>query len=155
MVDTPWDEPSETSPEFAAYLSGQLLQYDPWTRIRGQAQSKHITRAIAAYHVDAPDILLRMLDINPQTRITMEGLKTHPWCMTCVHATSFLPKTHVQPKSTEPRTNGRCSHAGYAIHRYDGSCGPYFHNVRFASLYRCVSFSCSSLILLTIVGLNE
>jgi hypothetical protein len=39
MTDTPWDEPSETSPEFAAYLSGQLLQYDPWTRIRGPAQS--------------------------------------------------------------------------------------------------------------------
>lgn len=39
-TDTPWDEPSTNSPEYAAYLTGQLLQYDPWTRIRGQAQSE-------------------------------------------------------------------------------------------------------------------
>ena len=32
-----------------------------------------------------PDILLRMLDINPQTRITISEIKSHPWCMTYVH----------------------------------------------------------------------
>jgi serine/threonine-protein kinase Chk1 len=36
--DTPWDEPSENSPEFNAFLTGELLNYDPWTRIRGQAR---------------------------------------------------------------------------------------------------------------------
>ncbi|KAK1923636.1 kinase-like domain-containing protein [Papiliotrema laurentii] len=64
--NTPWDEPSENSPEYAAYLTGELLNYDPWTRIRGQAKN----------------ILLRMLDINPETRITMDEIKAHPWCMT-------------------------------------------------------------------------
>ena len=38
LADTPWDEPSDNSPEFAAYLSGELQKYDPWTRIRGQAK---------------------------------------------------------------------------------------------------------------------
>lgn len=36
-IDTPWDEPSESSPEFCAYRTGELFNYDPWTRIRGQA----------------------------------------------------------------------------------------------------------------------
>lgn len=36
-IDTPWDEPSDSSPEFCAYRTGELLNYDPWTRIRGQA----------------------------------------------------------------------------------------------------------------------
>ena len=38
QVDTPWDEPSENSPEYRAFLTGELLNYDPWTRIRGQAR---------------------------------------------------------------------------------------------------------------------
>lgn len=36
-IDTPWDEPSDSSPEFCAYRTGELLNYDPWTRIRGHA----------------------------------------------------------------------------------------------------------------------
>ncbi|WWC92860.1 uncharacterized protein L201_007821 [Kwoniella dendrophila CBS 6074] len=64
--NTPWDEPSDASPEFCAYKTGELLQYDPWTRIRGQARS----------------ILLGMLTINPNERITMQQIKTHPWSMT-------------------------------------------------------------------------
>ncbi|WVR08050.1 hypothetical protein IAU60_005095 [Kwoniella sp. DSM 27419] len=64
--NTPWDEPSDNSPEFCAYRTGEILSYDPWTRIRGQ------TRAI----------LLAMLTLNPNERITMEQIKTHPWCMT-------------------------------------------------------------------------
>ncbi|KAK6908880.1 hypothetical protein I203_102885 [Kwoniella mangroviensis CBS 8507] len=64
--NTPWDEPSDASPEFCAYRTGELLQYDPWTRIRGQARA----------------ILLAMLTIDPSQRITMEGIKSHPWCMT-------------------------------------------------------------------------
>jgi hypothetical protein len=37
-VDTPWDEPSENSQEFMAYLSQEIFDFDPWTRIRGQAK---------------------------------------------------------------------------------------------------------------------
>ncbi|ORY34690.1 kinase-like domain-containing protein [Naematelia encephala] len=64
--NTPWDEPSENSPEFRAFLTRELLQYDPWTRIKGQAKA----------------ILLAMLTVDPNQRITMEGIKGHPWCMT-------------------------------------------------------------------------
>lgn len=38
--DTPWDEPADSSPEFAVFMTGQLWQYDPWTRIRGQVKSE-------------------------------------------------------------------------------------------------------------------
>ncbi|WVQ78984.1 hypothetical protein IAT38_001076 [Cryptococcus sp. DSM 104549] len=64
--NTPWDEPSDTSPEFCAFRTGELLQYDPWTRISGTAK----------------DFLLRMLCIDPRQRITMEAVKVHPWSMT-------------------------------------------------------------------------
>ncbi|WWC65887.1 uncharacterized protein I303_108509 [Kwoniella dejecticola CBS 10117] len=64
--NTPWDEPSDASPEFCAYKTGELLQYPPWDRITGQAKS----------------ILLAMLTIDPNERITMQGLKTHRWSMT-------------------------------------------------------------------------
>lgn len=32
-TDTPWDMPTDGSPEFRAYLDGELLQHDPWTRL--------------------------------------------------------------------------------------------------------------------------
>ena len=40
MADTPWDEPSDNSPEFRAYLNGELFNYDPWDRIKGQARGE-------------------------------------------------------------------------------------------------------------------
>ena len=33
IPDTPWDQPTKDSPEFEAYLSGELLNHDPWTRL--------------------------------------------------------------------------------------------------------------------------
>ncbi len=39
--NTPWDEPSEeTSPEYQAYVAGQLWNYEPWNRIRGAARGE-------------------------------------------------------------------------------------------------------------------
>ncbi|ORX37650.1 kinase-like domain-containing protein [Kockovaella imperatae] len=64
--NTPWDEPSDNSPEFRAYLTGELLQYEPWTRIRGSAMA----------------MLLALLTVDPARRITMQQIKAHPWCMT-------------------------------------------------------------------------
>jgi serine/threonine-protein kinase Chk1 len=40
-IDTPWDEPSESSPEYMAYLTGELLNFDPWTRIQGPARCEY------------------------------------------------------------------------------------------------------------------
>lgn len=39
-TDTPWDEPSTASPEYKAYLSGELLQYEPWSNIPPDALCK-------------------------------------------------------------------------------------------------------------------
>jgi serine/threonine-protein kinase Chk1 len=85
--DTPWDEPSDNSPEYKAYLTGELLQYDPWTRIRGQARcesepSLHVEEK--GERTDKPAVLLGMLTIDPNSRLTMDGITSHPWCMTWV-----------------------------------------------------------------------
>ncbi|KAL7425213.1 Chk1 protein kinase [Cryptotrichosporon argae] len=64
--NTPWDEPSDRSPEYQAYLAGEIFQYEPWDRIRGQAKS----------------ILLALLAVDPNQRITINDIKQHPWCMT-------------------------------------------------------------------------
>jgi serine/threonine-protein kinase Chk1 len=39
-ADTPWDEPSTSSPEYRAYISGELLQYEPWSNIPQDALCK-------------------------------------------------------------------------------------------------------------------
>jgi serine/threonine-protein kinase Chk1 len=79
--DTPWDEPSENSPEFNAFLTGELLNYDPWTRIRGQARGGSLPRE-AQNGLTRVAILLAMLSVDPNQRITMDAVKSHPWCMT-------------------------------------------------------------------------
>lgn len=33
--NTPWDEPTRRAPEYVAYLSGSIFEYDPWNRIPG------------------------------------------------------------------------------------------------------------------------
>lgn len=38
--DTPWDEPTSYSPEFAAYLTGELLTVPPWDRFGANALSE-------------------------------------------------------------------------------------------------------------------
>jgi serine/threonine-protein kinase Chk1 len=38
--DTPWDEPTSYSPEFAAYLTGELLTVPPWDRLAANALSE-------------------------------------------------------------------------------------------------------------------
>jgi hypothetical protein len=32
-ADTPWDEPTSRSPEYSAYLTGELFKYEPWPRL--------------------------------------------------------------------------------------------------------------------------
>ncbi|KAL1412091.1 Chk1 protein kinase [Vanrija albida] len=64
--NTPWDEPSRNSPEFTAYLSGEIWQMAPWNRIHGQAKS----------------ILQQLMLVDPNRRISLHAVKAHPWCMT-------------------------------------------------------------------------
>lgn len=81
-VDTPWDEPSEDSPEFRAYMTGELLQYDPWTRIKGQAKGESFKARKTEHGLTVSAILLAMLTIDPNHRITIDGINKHPWSMT-------------------------------------------------------------------------
>lgn len=37
------------------------------------------------------DILKGLLCIDPQQRLTISGIKHHPWCMTCVFLPYSLP----------------------------------------------------------------
>ncbi|KAL7409768.1 kinase-like domain-containing protein [Mrakia frigida] len=61
--NTPWDEPTSYSPEFAAYLTGELLTVAPWTRLGDKAL----------------DIIQRILEVDPKKRITVPELWRHPW----------------------------------------------------------------------------
>ncbi|GAA98816.1 hypothetical protein E5Q_05504 [Mixia osmundae IAM 14324] len=61
--NTPWDQPTESSAEYRAFLTGDLLTYDPWTRIPPQPLS----------------LLLSMLTVEPHKRPTISQLEQHPW----------------------------------------------------------------------------
>lgn len=61
--NTPWDEPTDASPEYVAYVRGQIFSTPPWDRIRGKAL----------------DFILRLLDPNPQTRIKGSEMARDPW----------------------------------------------------------------------------
>ncbi|KDN50390.1 Pkinase-domain-containing protein [Tilletiaria anomala UBC 951] len=61
--NTPWDEPTTRSPEYEAYLTGELLQYDPWTRISEQPL----------------DLLKAMLTPRPEKRISLAEIQQHAW----------------------------------------------------------------------------
>ncbi|GAA5938566.1 uncharacterized protein JCM15063_005356 [Sporobolomyces koalae] len=61
--NTPWDEPTQNSPEFCAFVDKSLLGMDPWSRIRGGAL----------------DTLLRMLELDPNRRIKLKDLERLDW----------------------------------------------------------------------------
>ncbi|UZJ54425.1 hypothetical protein CBS101457_003745 [Exobasidium rhododendri] len=59
--NTPWDEPTNRSAEFVAYVKGK--SYDPWPRIQG----------------DALSLLRSMMCVIPSKRITIQEIKSHKW----------------------------------------------------------------------------
>ena len=61
--NTPWDEPTQRSPEYHAYLSGELLRMDPWTRIS----------------MDALSLLRRMMHPDPSRRASLAQIQRHRW----------------------------------------------------------------------------
>ncbi|KAJ9104577.1 hypothetical protein QFC21_002075 [Naganishia friedmannii] len=72
--NTPWDEPTLSSPEFEAFVSGELLKYDPWTRISPEPL----------------EILLGLLAVNPKERLTIQQISNHPW-MLSTHGPEYRP----------------------------------------------------------------
>ncbi|KAF8514984.1 kinase-like domain-containing protein [Gautieria morchelliformis] len=60
---TPWDQPTEDDPEYARFLSGEILSEAPWNRISENALS----------------LLLGILTVDVQERMTLPEILQHPW----------------------------------------------------------------------------
>ncbi|TFK64215.1 Pkinase-domain-containing protein [Pluteus cervinus] len=63
--NTPWDEPSASSPEFMRYLSGEFIDDQPWSRLPDMALS----------------LITGMLTVEPRDRMRIADIVQHPWCM--------------------------------------------------------------------------
>ncbi|KAF8959862.1 kinase-like domain-containing protein [Flammula alnicola] len=63
--NTPWDEPTASSPEFCRYVSGSIFVEKPWSRIPHEPLS----------------LIRGMLTIDPAERMTLNDVIEHPWCM--------------------------------------------------------------------------
>ncbi|KAI7962835.1 hypothetical protein MJO28_000929 [Puccinia striiformis f. sp. tritici] len=61
--NTPWDNPTMESPEFASYVKGVIWSMDPWCRIEPELKA----------------LLKELMDIDPEMRITMPQLVKNPW----------------------------------------------------------------------------
>ncbi|GAA5928355.1 hypothetical protein JCM1841_003539 [Sporobolomyces salmonicolor] len=61
--NTPWDEPTHNSPEFAAFIDRSLLKMDPWCRIRGGALAT----------------LLKLLTLDPAKRPRIKDIELLDW----------------------------------------------------------------------------
>jgi serine/threonine-protein kinase Chk1 len=74
--NTPWDEPTEFSPEFKVYNRepSRILRYDPWNRIDPQALC--ITRPLS-WLIAA--LVCGLMTIDVGKRYTLEQAFSHPW----------------------------------------------------------------------------
>ncbi|KAH0835916.1 kinase-like domain-containing protein [Lanmaoa asiatica] len=62
--NTPWDEPTERSPEFCRYLSGEIFNEAPWTN----------------FSTNALSLICGMLTLESDKRMTISEIYAHPWC---------------------------------------------------------------------------
>ncbi|KAF8190055.1 kinase-like domain-containing protein [Pholiota molesta] len=63
--NTPWDEPTASSPEFCRYVNGTIFAERPWSRIPSEPLS----------------LIKGMLTLDPAKRLTLDDVAAHPWCM--------------------------------------------------------------------------
>ena len=76
--DTPWDQPTANSPEYEAYLTGELLRHDPWTRLSKPTLCECTPRPpMSAYWSIA--LLRKMLTVDAAQRITLQSITQHRW----------------------------------------------------------------------------
>lgn len=72
LADTPWDEPTSNSPEFTAFLSGEIYAHDPWRRL-GSPRSSAVAQ-----------MLLAMLTVDPEKRPRLKDVERMDWYLQCV-----------------------------------------------------------------------
>ncbi|KAF5334270.1 hypothetical protein D9758_015541 [Tetrapyrgos nigripes] len=61
--NTPWDEPTSRSPEWNAYIAGEIFDEAPWNRFNPEALS----------------LICSLLTPSPSKRMTLAQAKAHPW----------------------------------------------------------------------------
>jgi hypothetical protein len=80
LVDTPWDEPSGRSPEFAAYMAGDFQSDDPWNRIGGTELGESPLLCLMTLDANMhAGLILGMLTADPNRRLTLDQIFAHPW----------------------------------------------------------------------------
>ena len=52
VVDTPWDEPSDNSFEFCAYVNGEIFDKDPWSRLSPTVLGKTLQSFRRSYRIE-------------------------------------------------------------------------------------------------------
>jgi len=63
--NTPWDEPTQRSPEYSKYLSGEIFYDAPWNRMGEVTLS----------------LICGLLTVDPTKRMTLVDVYQHPWCL--------------------------------------------------------------------------
>lgn len=95
-ADTPWDEPTPSSPEFSAFLDGSILTQDPWRRL-GSPKSSAIAQ-----------LVLAMLTVDPARRPRLKEIERMEWYLQCVASApsdSLLLRLPYGPPSWSERLN--------------------------------------------------
>lgn len=74
-ADTPWDEPTIRSPEYAAYIRGTIFGMNPWNRISEEAMEV-VRGCLGINPVEDED--------DPNTRWGLKRVRGSRWFLTYV-----------------------------------------------------------------------
>lgn len=78
-LDTPWDEPTDRSPEFCRYLSGEIFNEEPWTKFGTNALCTSIHPFPCRGPIFYIALISGMLTLEAEKRMTMSEIYAHPW----------------------------------------------------------------------------
>ncbi|GAA5878016.1 hypothetical protein JCM3774_005981 [Rhodotorula dairenensis] len=65
--NTPWDEPTQNSPEFCAFLDGSIFAHDPWRRLGSPDESA------------VSQLVLTILTVDPSQRPRLKDIERMDW----------------------------------------------------------------------------
>ncbi|GAA5985036.1 hypothetical protein JCM10908_002497 [Rhodotorula pacifica] len=66
--NTPWDEPTQNSPEFCAFLDGSIFAHDPWRRLGSSPDASAIAQ-----------LVLTILTVDPTRRPRLRDIERMDW----------------------------------------------------------------------------